>query len=258
VSSLVLIADIIHTVQKQRTVSESADQVKKRNNRNIFKKILKAVFTVIAVIAVVSVAVAARVTSAGGEMITDFDEACNGEYDCILVLGCSVWADGSPSPMLSDRVETAVALYKQTGAKLLMSGDHGSDDYNEVGAMKAKAMELGADEDDIYLDHAGFSTYDSIVRAKKIFGAEKIAIVTQFYHLPRALYIAKQIGITATGIPADRQQYASAIHRILRELLAQNKDFIMCLIDASPAVLGEAVDMSKSGRLTEERNYIRE
>ena len=120
--------------------------------------------------------------------------------DCILVLGCQVLDDGTPSLMLRDRLDTAIALYEAGAApKLLMSGDHSREDYDEVGAMKRYAMAAGVPSEDIFLDHAGFSTYESIYRAKALFGAEKILIVTQEYHLYRAVYIAQKLGLEAWG-----------------------------------------------------------
>ena len=130
---------------------------------------------------------AARILSA--------EEAAKQDADCILVLGCGVRPDGTPSLMLTDRLETGIALYRAGVAeKLLMSGDHGTEDYDEVNTMKRIAKESGVPSADIFMDHAGFSTYDSVYRAKEIFCVEKVIIVSQRYHLPQALYVAEKSG----------------------------------------------------------------
>ena len=163
--------------------------------------------------------------------ITAEDAIASGDtptgYDCILVLGASVRYD-QPSHMLEDRLLTAIELYKNGAApKLLMSGDHGSEDYDEVGVMKSFAISHGVPSEDIFMDHAGFSTYESVYRAIEIFGAKKIIIVTQKYHLYRALYIAEQYEIEAVGVSADLRGYRGQIYRDLREVFARVKDFII-------------------------------
>ena len=115
------------------------------------------------------------------------------DVDCILVLGCGVHDDGSPSDMLHDRLRRSVELYEAGAApKLLMSGDHGRTGYDEVDAMKSFAVEAGIPSENVFMDHAGFSTYESMVRAKEVFQAKKIIIVTQEYHLYRSIYIAEK------------------------------------------------------------------
>lgn len=112
--------------------------------------------------------------------------------DCILVLGCGVYADGTPTPMLSDRLTRGVELYQAGWAdKLLMSGDNRSQDYNELATMHRVALEKGVPQADVVLDYAGLSTYDSLYRARDIFGVKKVVIVTQEYHMYRALYLAR-------------------------------------------------------------------
>ena len=110
--------------------------------------------------------------------------------DCIIVLGAGIWGNG-PSPMLEDRLNEAISLYNENvSAKIVMSGDHGKVDYDEVNVMKKYAIEKGVPSENIFMDHAGFSSYESIYRVKEIFGAKKIVVVTQKYHLFRTLYIA--------------------------------------------------------------------
>ena len=134
-----------------------------------------------------------------------------------------------------------------------MSGDHGEESYDEVNTMKEYAIEAGIPSEDIFMDHAGFSTYDSIVRAKEIFGAEKIIIVTQKYHLYRALYIANSFDLEAYGIEAVPNDYNGAMSRELREILARDKDFIKCLFKPEPTYLGEEIPVSGNGDITNDQ-----
>ena len=171
------------------------------------------------------------------------------DYDCILVLGAGVRADGTPSDMLRDRVTVAVELYHATGAPLLMSGDH-TGDYNEVGVMKALAVEMGVPSEDIFLDHEGYSTYESIYRAKGVFGAETILIVTQEYHLHRALYIARELGMEAEGVSADLRPYRKQARYTLREHLARFKDLFTVAKGDYEGHLDPPVDLDGDGNLT--------
>lgn len=173
------------------------------------------------------------------------------DVDCILVLGCKVNANGVPSAMLEDRLRRSVELF-HTGAapKLLMSGDHGTMTYNEVQSMKQYAIDRNIASSDIFMDHAGFSTYESIYRAKDIFQAEKIIIVTQEYHLHRALYIANALGLEAYGVPADYRNYSGQITRDIRETLARNKDFLTSLFQPEPTYRGETIPIWGDGNLT--------
>lgn len=190
------------------------------------------------------------------DRIIDVSEASALEdVDCIIVLGCKVQSDGTPSHMLEDRVLTGVNIYgkmceKGNGTKLLMSGDHGTAEYNEVFAMKQFAIGLGIDSGEIFMDHAGFSTYESIYRAKEIFGAKKIVIVTQKYHLHRALHIAEALGVEAYGVTADLRTYRGQSMRDLREILARNKDFLMSVFKPKPTYSGDHISLDGSGDVT--------
>ncbi len=174
--------------------------------------------------------------------------------DCILVLGCLVKADGTPSDMLADRISVGVTLYQnETSPKLLMSGDHGQKDYDEVGTMKACATLAGVPSEDVFMDHAGFSTYESVYRAVEIFGADKIVIVTQEYHLHRALYIANALGIEAYGVSADLRSYSGQSKRDVREMLARIKDMAYSLFKPQPTYLGEPISLEGSGDVTNDQ-----
>ena len=178
------------------------------------------------------------------------------DVDCILVLGCLVKADGIPSDMLRDRLSRAVELYRAGAApKLLMSGDHGRVDYDEVRAMKQYAVDAGLPSEDVFMDHAGFSTYESVVRAKEIFQAKKILIVTQEYHLSRALYIANAFGLEAYGVSSDLRSYSGQTGRDIREVLARAKDMLSCVLKPEPTYLGDAIPISGNGEQTHDSQY---
>lgn len=190
------------------------------------------------------------IASTRGSIISP-EDAAGRQADCILVLGAGVYNNGTPSPMLKDRLTQGLALY-QMGAsdRLLMSGDHGRAEYDEVNVMKGFAIEAGVPSQCVFMDHAGFSTYESLYRARDIFKADKLIIVTQKYHLYRALYIAKHLGLDACGVPADTVEYAGQQLRQAREVLARAKDFCNVLIAAKPAYLGEAIPVSGNGDAT--------
>lgn len=153
------------------------------------------------------------------------------DYEYAIVLGASV-VNGRLSYMLEDRMKTAVSLYKSGKvSKLLLSGDYQSDDYNEVGAMRRYALESGIPDEDILLDYSGFSTYETVSRAKKLFGIDRAVIVTQRYHLYRALHIARSFGMDAVGADAALRGYRGQIFRNMREILALDKDFLLCIFD---------------------------
>ena len=160
------------------------------------------------------------------KQIVDNNDYSNlNDIDCIIVLGAGIWGD-KPSPMLEDRLLQAIELYKNNvSSKIIMSGDHGKHDYDEVNTMKDFAIEKGVPSENVFMDHAGFSSYESIYRAKEIFGAKKIVIVTQKYHLYRALYIAKSLDIEAYGIDATNINYKGQFLRNIRECLAIYKDY---------------------------------
>lgn len=194
----------------------------------------------------------AYVKDKAGERILTPEAAAELEgVDCILVLGCLVHSDGEPSDMLHDRLQRGVELYKAGAApKLLMSGDHGRDGYDEVAAMKQFAITEGIVSEDVFMDHAGFSTYESIIRARDVFQAEKIIIVTQEYHLYRALYLAEKLGVEAYGVSSDYRSYSGQGGREMREILARVKDFGYSYLEPEPTYGGEAIPISGNGDLT--------
>lgn len=181
------------------------------------------------------------------------------DVDCILVLGCAVWNNETLSDMLRDRVTVGLTLYNNgVSEKLLMSGDHGRKDYDEVNNMKQFYVDAGVDPDVVFLDHAGFSTYESMYRARDVFGVKKVVIVTQGYHLYRAVYIARTLGLEAYGVPSDLQDYSvyTNTRNTIRESLARVKDFAACIFKPEPTYLGDPVPISGSAKLSDDKEYI--
>ena len=222
--------------------------------KKVFGKVIVTLFFLgLAMIAVVFGINAYVVKSVEDRIITEQAAAEILDVDCILVLGAGV-RNGAPSAMLRDRIDAGVSLYMAGASpKIIMSGDHGRKDYDEVNVMKTEALNAGVPSTDVFMDHAGFSTYESMYRAKEIFGAKKIIIVTQQYHLYRSLYIAEQLGLEAYGVAANPRRYAGAAYREAREVLARNKDLVKCIFKPEPTYLGEAIPVSGDGNLTNDK-----
>ncbi|MBE6650400.1 MAG: SanA protein [Ruminococcaceae bacterium] len=215
-----------------------------------FKIVVIILLAVCVFIGIWALCVNAYVKSSTKERIITADEALALEdVDCIIVLGCLVRPDGNPSGMLEDRLATAVSIAGDR--PLLMSGDHGTKEYDEVNVMRNYAVANGIPVERVFMDHAGFCTYDSIYRLKEIFGAKKAIIVTQEYHLYRALYIAESMGIEAYGVSADLHTYGGQTSRDIREIIARNKDFLWCIFKPEPKYLGDPIDLKGDGRVTE-------
>ena len=218
------------------------------------KKVLKGgiiVIVVLAVIAIIALGINLFVRLSTKKQIIKEDQYSNlSDVDCIIILGAGIWGD-KPSPMLEDRLLEGIKLYQNNVSdKIIMSGDHGKKEYDEVSIMKNYVVERGIPSENIFMDHAGFSTYESIYRAKEIFQAKKIVIVTQKYHLYRALYIANRLGIEAYGVGSDPRQYVGATNREIREILARNKDFIKCIFKPKPTYLGDTIPVNGNGDVT--------
>ena len=215
------------------------------------KKLLKYGIIIIIIIAIIVLGINLYVRiSTNKQIIKENDYTELSDVDCIIILGAGIWED-KPSPMLEDRLLEGIKLYQNSVSdKIIMSGDHGRREYDEVNIMKNYAIEKGIPSENIFMDHAGFSTYESIYRAKDIFEAKKIVIVTQKYHLYRALYIANQLGLEAYGVGADPRQYIGATYRELREILARDKDFIKCMFKPEPTYLGDTIPVSGNGDIT--------
>lgn len=173
------------------------------------------------------------------------------EFDAAIILGAQVKAGGQLSLMLKERVDKGIELYEAGIVdRLLMSGDHGQDDYDEVNAMKDYAIEQGVPSEVIFMDHAGFSTYESMYRASEIFEIDQAVVVTQEYHLYRALYDAETMGIDAKGVVCDKDVYAGDKYRKFREMIARVKDFAYGIVKPEPTYLGEVISIDGNGDVT--------
>jgi len=178
-------------------------------------------------------------------------ELKSGDYQCAMILGCGIYADGTPSPMLKDRLNVGVLLYKSGIVdRLLLTGDNGTVEYNELAAMYNYCLAAGVPSDSLYLDYAGFSTYESMYRAREVFQVESMIVVTQKYHMFRALYIANHLGIDAIGVTADQRKYVGRFYREAREVLARDKDLFKTYLDIPPTYLGEAIPITGSAEPT--------
>lgn len=181
------------------------------------------------------------------------------QFDAILILGAGVRSDGTPSHMLEDRLLTAVELYNnEVCSTVIVSGDHGQEHYDEVNTMKDYLIQKGIPSSHIFMDHAGFSTYDSLYRAKEIFGANRLLIVTQRYHAYRALMIGRMLGVECRAVAApilatDAKSYAGQSWYSLRESVARCKDFFYGLVQPEPVYLGEKISLSASGDVTNDK-----
>ena len=224
-----------------------------------FKKMLIKIFLWILFICLVTllavVGINLYMTNSVSENVISLEDAKDMDADCIIVLGAGVRKDGSPTNMLEDRIIIGDRLYKDNAAgKILMSGDHGRENYDEVNTMKNYAINEGVPSEDIFMDHAGFETYDSMYRAKEIFGAREVIIVTQKYHLYRALYIAKSLGLDAYGVSSDLRYYSKKmIYWQFREYIARIKAFGKCIARPEPKYLGDKIDLKGSGDITNDK-----
>lgn len=163
------------------------------------------------------------------------DALADAHADAVVVLGASVFADGTPSDILADRLEVAVDLYAAGAADvIIVSGDNRDSHYNESDAMKLYCVELGVPADDVLVDHAGYDTYSSMYRARSVYGADSVVVVTQAYHLYRALATAQGLGMEAEGVPADKGAYDDQLSYSLREVAARTKDFVQTMLRVVP------------------------
>jgi len=215
----------------------------------MFKKIKRG-FSLILTLCIVLFGIHLYVILSASQHMTDSSQVTETDYDCIIVLGASVYGD-IPSPVLEDRLDKGIELYEMgTAPKIIVSGDHGQPDYDEVNVMKGYCIEQGVPSEDVFMDHAGFSTYDSMYRAKEVFGAQKVLVVSQKYHVFRAVYIGRALGLDVTGVWAEEVSYAGDTWREVREVLARIKDFFKCIVKPESTYTGGPIDLSGSGDVT--------
>ena len=190
---------------------------------------LGCMLVVVAVFAATNVATIATTK----DRIVEPQAAVGFDADAIVVLGASVFADGTPSGILRDRLDDGIALYKEGVApKLIMSGDNSTVSYNEVQVMKDYAISQGVPSYDIFCDHAGFSTYESMYRAKHVFGAERIVV-------------------DSLGVASDYHDYSKQLQYDLREIPARTKDFFKTLFKVPSTFVGDPISLDQSGDVTE-------
>ena len=243
-----------HRRRKQQRAENAQARRERRENAPKKRKLLRGLFRLVLAGALVSLIAFLVVVIRGGSWILDLEY--DGERvgaglpeepaDCILILGAGLRGE-KPSAILRERLDLGAALYRAGAApKILVTGDNGRTDYNEVQVMENYlAEEQGIPREDIVRDHAGFCTYDSMVRAREVFCAERVLIVTQRYHLFRACYVANAVGLEAVGADCSRTAYSGREARELRECLARVKDFFWCIFRPSPRFLGEKIPIKE-------------
>jgi SanA protein len=205
-----------------------------------------------AVCGTLAVAVPNLIVWLGGRSPITTDVAKVPHAQAALVLGAQIYRDGRPSIMLRDRVNAAAELYRAGRVdKLLLSGDHSRVDYDEVGTMRGLLLAQGIPGEDIFTDHAGFDTWDSAQRAKRVFDVSSAVVVTQGFHMARALYDARRAGLKATGYVADRRQYGKIMGKLrVREALARVKTMGDVVTGADPHFLGAEIPITGDGRIS--------
>lgn len=180
------------------------------------------------------------------EYVLSFENAVElGDVDCILVLGAGIKPDGSLSNILHERVLVAAELYfAGASQRILVSGDNSRKDYNEPDAMKDYLTGRGIDEKVVFADYAGFDTYDSVYRAKEIFRAKKIIIVTQDFHISRAVFIARALGLEAYGVACDTGRLRVDLRNEIRETAARSKYIVDAIFKPKPHFLGDEIPIN--------------
>ena len=214
------------------------------------KKIIKFILITILIFIVILFSINIYIVESSKSNIIKNNDDIPKDIDCILILGASIKED-KPSKMLEDRLLKGIELYqKNISSKIIVSGDHREDDYDEVNVMKNYLIEKGIPSEKIFMDHYGISSYDSIYRAKKNYKANKIVLVTQKYHLYRSIYIAKRFDIDVYGVPAKEITYPGQDKRNVREFFARIKDFFKAIVKPEPDFLGEVYSIKGNGDKT--------
>jgi SanA protein len=169
------------------------------------------------------------------------------EAQAVLIPGAAVMQDGTLSPIFRDRVDTAIAVYGAGKAgKILVSGDNSTVSHNEVNPVRNYLLSKGIPDEDIFLDHAGFDTYSSMYRARDVFKVSSVIVATQSFHLPRALFIARLLGVKAYGISADRGRIKWSNY--VREVFANEKAVFDLVTLRRPKFLGDPIPITGDGR----------
>ena len=213
------------------------------------KKIIITIVIIILILSLLTLFINLHMINSTKNQIVDINDL-KGDYDAIIVLGCKVDENG-PSLMLARRLDKGEEVYNKINTKVILTGDHGRNEYDEVNAMRDYLLSSNVDSKDIFLDHAGFNTYDSIYRAKYIFEAKKVIIVTQKYHMYRALYIANSLDLEAVGVVAnDIPQKSIMTKNEIREILSRDKNFFVSIFKPKSKYLGEIIPLNQDGIVT--------
>lgn len=232
--------------------------LKALNKHPKLKKAISVLLVIIIISATIPLIINGYMVAYSSRYMLTPEEYSEMKFDCVLVLGAGLFGEYEPSPMLEERLNRGIEVYSSGCTdRILMSGDHGTEGYDEVNSMKLFAVEKGVERDNIFMDHAGFSTYESMYRARDVFEVESLVIVTQKYHLYRAIYDARKLGLEAYGVAADGQYdygFVTTTYNNTREFLARVKDFVYCIIKPEPTYLGEVIPISSSGSMTDDAN----
>ncbi len=225
---------------------------KKKKKKNLIKKILLALIIIVGCFVVVTVGMNLYVYIRSNKYIVSNSNEITDKIDAIIVPGAGLLSDGTPGPVLKDRLDNAIKLYKDgVSDRLLMSGDHGEQYHNEVRAMKDYAIENGVPSQNIFMDHAGFTTYETMIRARDIFKVKSCVISTQKYHLIRAVYTARGMGLKAWGVPSSIHiNHIKYIPLEAREFFARIKSVFSVLIKPNPTYTGDAIPINGNGDVT--------
>ncbi len=246
-------------MKKSKSNVETTKKRKPIFKNKKIKKLFSLALLLIILLASVPLIINIYMVSYASRYILTVEECEAKNVDCVMVLGAGVWESG-PSHMLEERLNRGIEVYKTDCTnRLLMSGDHGQIEYDEVNVMKDFAISCGAIPNEVFMDHAGFSTYESMYRARDVFDVDSVIIVTQKYHLYRAVYNARKLGLEAYGVAADGQyNYAIDVrlYNNTREALARTKDFFYCIIQPEPTYLGDVIPISASGELTDDKTEV--
>lgn len=213
------------------------------------RRIIIFVVLVILIIALMTLFINMHMINSTKNQIININKL-NGDFDAIMILGCKVNSDNSPSLMLARRLDKGIDVYNKLNTKIILTGDHGQNEYDEVNIMKDYLTSSGITSSDIFLDHAGFNTYDSIYRAKYIFGVKRVVIVTQEYHMYRALYLANKLDIEAVGIVADDiPQKDIMLKNEIREVLSRDKNYFLGIFKPRSKYLGDKISLDEDGSI---------
>ena len=228
------------------------DKASAPRKKSLVKRIVKVCMAVIVTGALVFTCLNLYVTTSTNDSVVTVNSVpSDAKADCILILGASVRANRKPSPMLLKRLERGLELYrKKAASKILVSGDNATVAYNEVKVMREWLQAKGVPPQDIFEDHAGFSTYESMYRARDVFKVKRMIVVTQRYHLARAIYTGDALGLKVWGVAANGNNYSGQLKRDMREWVARVKDLGKSIYKPEPRFLGPALPISGDGRAT--------